>query len=76
MLCMFIDHMGKGVVMDQDMNSLFKVVGVDLKFESRGFLALRVGTHSLWAGGAVVLALSGQSSEMIKKIGHWSSNTF
>ena len=35
-----------------------------------------MGTHLLQAGGAVALVLSGQSPEMIKKIGRWSSDTF
>ena len=35
-----------------------------------------MGTHSLPAGGAVALALSGQNATMIKKIGRWSSDTF
>ena len=76
MLCTFADHVGKGVVTDQDMGKVIKVAVVDLKLEAKGFPATRVGTHSLRAGGAVALALSGQSPEMIKKIGRWSSDTF
>ena len=76
MLCTYVDHVGKGVVFDQDMSKLIKVAVADLKLETRGFPAARVGTHSLRAGGAVALALSGQSSAMIKKIGRWSSDTF
>ena len=76
MVCTFFDHVGKGVVMDHDMNKLVKVAVADLKLEARGFPSTRVGTHSLRAGGAVALALSGQSPEMIKKIGRWSSDTF
>ena len=34
MLCTFYDHMGKGVVMDQDMNKTIKVAVADLKLES------------------------------------------
>ena len=76
MLCTFFNHVGKGVVLDQDMNKLVKVAVVDLNLEARGFPAVRVGTHSLRAGGAVALALSGQSPKMIKKIGRWLSNMF
>ena len=76
MLCTFFDHVGKGVIMDQKMNQLVKVAVADLKLEARGFLVSQVGTHSLRAGGAVALALSGQLEEMIKNIRRWSSDTF
>ena len=76
MLCTFMDQVGKSMVLNQYMNKLIKVAVADLKLEARGFLAARVGTHSLRAGGAVELVLSGQSLEMIKKIGRWSSDTF
>ena len=76
MLFTFVDNVEKGVVLDHDMNKLIKVAVVDLKLEARGFPASRVGTHSLRVGGAVVLVLSGQLAEMIKKIGRWSSDTF
>ena len=68
MMCTFVDHVGKDVVCDHNMNKLMKVAVVDLKLEARGFPASRVGTHSLRVGGAVALARS-QSAAMIKKIG-------
>ena len=76
MVCTYVDHLGKSVVLDQDMSKLIKVAVVNLKPEAKGFLAAWVGTNSLQAGGAVALALSGQNATMIKKIGRWSSNTF
>ena len=59
MLCTFVDHVGKSVVLDQDMNKLIKLAVTDLKLEARGFPAARVGTHLLQVGRAVALALSG-----------------
>ena len=76
MVCTFVDHVGKSVVLDQDMSKLIKVVVVDLKLEAKGFPEARVDTHSLQAGQAVALVLSGQNATMIKKIGRWSSDTF
>ena len=76
MLCTFFDHVGKGVVMDSNMNKLVKVAVADLKLEVRGFPTTRVGTHLLRAGGSVALALSGQLPKMVKNIRQWSSNTF
>ena len=76
MVFTFFDHVGKGVVMDNNMTKLVKVAVADLKLEAQGFPTTQVGTHLLREGGAVVLALSGQSPKMIKKIRQWSSDTF
>ena len=76
MVCTYVDHLGKSVVLDQDMSKLIKVAVVNLKLDAKGFPATWVGTHSLWAGRVVALALSGQNATMIKKIGRWSSYTF
>ena len=42
----------------------------------RGFLASRIGTHSLRAGGAMVMFLAGVPVETIQLIGRWRSQTF
>lgn len=76
MLCTFFDHLGKGVVLDSDINGLIKIAVADLKLPTNGIPVERVGTHSLRAGGAMALAVNGESREMIKKIGRWSSDTF
>ena len=44
--------------------------------ESRGYDLNRVGNHSLRSGGATALKLAGYDSDMIKKLGRWSSNTY
>ena len=44
--------------------------------ESKGFDVDRVGSHSLRAGGAIMLKLAGYDSDTIKKLGRWSSNTY
>jgi hypothetical protein len=41
-----------------------------------GYDMSRVGTHSLRSGGAIALKLAGQDSDVIKKLGRWSSNTY
>ena len=44
--------------------------------ESRGYDLTQVGNHSLRSGGATALKLAGYDSDMIKKLGRWSSNTY
>ena len=45
MLCWFVDHVGKSVVLDKDISKLIKVAVVDLKLEARVLPAAQVGTH-------------------------------
>ena len=42
----------------------------------QGFSSKRVGTHSLWAGGAMAMLLNGVSETSIRKLGRWSGATF
>lgn len=42
----------------------------------QGYDLARIGSHSLRSGGAVALKLAGYDSDMIKKLGRWSSNTY
>ena len=44
--------------------------------EARGYDLGRIGSHSLRSGGAVALKLAGHDSDIIKKLGRWSSNTY
>ena len=44
--------------------------------ESKGYDLSRIGSHSLRAGGAVMLKLNGYDSDMIKKLGRWRSDTY
>jgi len=53
MLYTFYDHLGKGVVIVDDITKLVKVATTTLKLPQKGFLVARVGSYSLWAGGAV-----------------------
>jgi hypothetical protein len=41
-----------------------------------GYDIQRIGTHSIRSGGAVHLKLCGYDSDVIKKLGRWSSNTY
>lgn len=43
---------------------------------AQGFDLDRIGSHSLRAGGAVMLKLCGYDSDMIKKLGRWRSDTY
>ena len=42
----------------------------------KGIQVERIDTHSLWGGGANVLALSGYSETAIQKMGRWKGATF
>ena len=42
----------------------------------RGYDLSRIGSHSLRSGGAVALKLAGHDSDVIKKLGRWSSDTY
>ena len=44
--------------------------------ESQGYDLTRIGSHSLRSGGAVALKLAGYDSDVIKKLGRWSSDTY
>ena len=47
-----------------------------LQLHHRGLDANSVSSHSLRAGGAMAMFLSGMSDTTIKKMGRWSSDTF
>jgi integrase len=49
-----------------------KATGLD----RRGFPLASVSSHSLRAGGAMAMHLNGVSSDTIRKMGRWSSDTF
>ena len=49
---------------------------VECGLEAQGYVLNRIGSHSLRAGGAVMLKLCGYDSDMIKKLGRWRSETY
>ena len=49
---------------------------ITLKLAKNGITAARMGTHSLQAGGTMVLKFSGADRDDIKKMGRWSSDTW
>lgn len=53
-----------------------RIASIQLKLELKGIPSSRLGTHSLRAGGAMALKLSGADRDDIKKFGRWSSDTF
>jgi len=63
-------------VTDKDIRATLKAAAVALNYEERGIPTNRVDTHSLRAGGANVLALSGYSDREIMKMGRWRGATF
>ena len=64
-------------VNDNDIRRALKVAAVAKNYESfRGIPVSRIDTHSLRAGGANALHLSGYSDREIQKMGRWRSDTF
>ena len=64
-------------VNDNDIRKALKVAAIALDYEKvRGIPISRIDTHSLRAGGANALHLSGYSDREIMKMGRWRSNTF
>mmetsp|Transcript_453 Transcript_453/g.1051 ORF Transcript_453/g.1051 Transcript_453/m.1051 type:complete len:425 (+) Transcript_453:1385-2659(+) len=64
-------------VTDKDMRRAIKFAAVYLDYPgTRGIAVEEVDTHSLRAGGANALHLSGVSDTKIQKMGRWRSDTF
>lgn len=76
LLCAYFDHLGKSHVTNNDMLKLVRAAGVALQLEKKGFPSERLGTHSLRAGGAMAMAVNGETDRNIKKMGRWSTDTF
>ena len=58
------------------MNTAIKNAVNALGLHRYGLLTAHVGSHSLRAGGAMAMHLTGVRHDIIKKMGRWSSNTF
>ena len=64
-------------VNDNDIRKTLKVAAIALDYEQRRAIPVsRIDTHSLRAGGANALHLSGYSNREIMKMGRWRSDTF
>ena len=64
-------------VNDNDIRRALKIAAIAKDYESlRGIPTNRIDTHSLRAGGANALHLSGYSDREIQKMGRWRSDTF
>ena len=60
----------------EDIRSAVRAAAAMDDLESRGYNPSRIGSHSLRSGGAVALKLAGYDTDMIKKMGRWSSGTY
>ncbi|MEM7495147.1 MAG: hypothetical protein AAF471_03230 [Myxococcota bacterium] len=73
-------YWGKGntwrTIRPPDINDAIKQAVVTLNLEHRGITPDLVSSHSLRAGGAMALHLSGASADTIKKQGRWSGDTY
>ena len=55
---------------------LVKLIARKINMHSKGFPINCIGSHSLKAEGAMTLKLNGINTVLIKKYGHWTSDTF
>ena len=60
----------------KEIRTAIRIGAVADNLEAHGYDLTRIGSHSLRAGGAVRLKIAGYDSDMIKKLGRWSSNTY
>lgn len=59
-----------------DINIAIKDAVVAQGLTKKGFSRSSVSSHSLRAGGAMAMHLNGVKRDTIRKMGHWSSDTF
>lgn len=60
----------------KDIRAALKLAASETGLQARGFALDRIGSHSLRSGGAMALKLAGFDSDVIKKLGRWSSDTY
>ena len=63
-------------VSDRDITIAVRWGAMNDNLLERGYTLDRVSSHSLRAGGAMALKLSGASTDTIMRMGRWTSNTY
>ena len=63
-------------VADRDINTAVRWGAAKDGLLTKGYTLDRVSSHSLRAGGAMALKLNGVSSEVIMRVGRWTSLTY
>lgn len=63
-------------IISADITSALRQALVRTGLLSHGYRCDRVSAHSLRAGGAMALKLAGVNTDLIKKVGRWSSDTW
>ena len=71
-ICTYWDEAGRGSVTESQIRYAVKFAATALGYPSRGIPIARVDTHSLRAGGACALKLSGHDDVEIRKMGRWA----
>ena len=72
LVCSYWDDMGRADVVDKDISYAVKFAAGMLDYPDRGIPINRVDTHSLQAGGACAMKLSGHTEDEIIKPGRWA----
>lgn len=67
--------MGNHIV-SQDITVALRHAGARTGLYHCGYTVKRISSHSLRAGGAMAMKLSGADEGLIKKVGRWSSTTW
>ena len=74
-ICSFWDEAGHANVTDKMIRFTVKLTASALNYEQRGIPINRIDTHSLRAGGACALKLSGHDDVEIRKMGRWKPSS-
>ena len=72
LICAYWDDVGYGNVSESQISFAVKLAAMAFKHPDRGIPIDRVDTHSLRAGGACALKLSGHDEIEIRKMGRWA----
>jgi hypothetical protein len=73
----FLDEQGNTrSVSAKEIRTAVRIGAAADNLEDSGYDLSRIGSHSLRVGGAVRLKIAGYDSDMIKKLGRWSSDTY
>jgi hypothetical protein len=63
-------------IVSQDITVALRQAGARTGLYQCGYSVRRISAHSLRAGGAMAMKLSGADEALIKKVGRWSSSTW
>ena len=76
LLCDVWQHEAWTSITSSEMVQAVRMAAKSLKLQDRGIDPDMIGSHSLRAGGAMALKITGESDSSIRKFGRWTSDTW